>query len=186
MVLMTRHILNIDHQYVTMRSLKNSLSVNECILHMDFSENYLCKYGQEIQQVHFGASHRQVSLHTSVAYVPVPSMMAQVDAPIANTTQMSLCTISNCLRHDPPAIWAHMDPVFPCIKETCPLIDTVHFVSDGPTSQYRSRKNFYLFSTRSFVTYNLKSATWNFTEASHDKSAADGVGASIKRADLTT
>src|SRR5258705_11605576 len=99
---------------------------------------------------------------------------------------MSFCTISNCLRHNPPAIWAHMDPVLRCIKETCPLIDTVHFVSDGPTSQYRSRKNFYLFSTRSFVTYNLKSATWNFTEASHDKSAADGVGASIKRADLTT
>src|SRR5258705_8039511 len=102
MVPMTRHIFNIDYQYETMRSLKNSLSVNECILHMDFSENYLCKYGQEIQQVHFGASHRQVSLHTSVAYVPVPSMMAQVDVPIANTTQMSFCTISNCLRHDPP------------------------------------------------------------------------------------
>ncbi|XP_060603335.1 uncharacterized protein LOC132756317 [Ruditapes philippinarum] len=57
---------------------------------------------------------------------------------------------------------------------------TLHFVSDGPTPQYRSKFNLYLFTTQMFETGYLK-GTWNFLESSHGKGAADGVGAVVKR-----
>lgn len=33
-------------------------------MHVDFSENYICKYASKIQTVHFGASHEHTMLHT--------------------------------------------------------------------------------------------------------------------------
>ena len=64
----TTHTFNIGHQYRTLRSLKEQMSADEVAVHVDFSENYTCRYGAEIQSVHFGGSHRQASLHTGVYY----------------------------------------------------------------------------------------------------------------------
>ncbi len=55
-----------------------------------------------------------------------------------------------------------------------------HFISDGPTTQYRNKQNFYLFSTRIYDK-GFRGGTWNFLEAGHGKGAADGIGAAIKR-----
>lgn len=117
-----RHVFNIQYQYSVLRSLKQDVGENDIILHIDFAENYLCKHASEIQAVHFGDSHKQVSLHTAVAYT-------------ANGI-ISLCSISSSMQHDPPAIWAHISPVL-----TSPSASTLHVVSDGPTTQYRSKIN---------------------------------------------
>ncbi|KAL7857250.1 hypothetical protein SRHO_G00161490 [Serrasalmus rhombeus] len=94
-----RHIFNIKWQYDVYRKIRNNLRSTECLIHIDFSENYSCKYHKEIQSVHFGGSHQQASLHTGVLYV------AGDQAP------QSFCTISPSRRHDPVAIWAHLDPI---------------------------------------------------------------------------
>lgn len=60
------HIYNISHQYKVYKTLKANLQRNEIMLHCDFSENYNCKFHNEIQAVHFGASHSQITLHTSI------------------------------------------------------------------------------------------------------------------------
>ena len=52
--------------------------------------------------------------------------------------------------------------------------------SDGPTTEYRQRKNFFLFCTK-FFDYGFQNGTWNYCEASHGKGAADGVGGVLKR-----
>lgn len=65
------------------------------------------------------------------------------------------------------------------MKNSYPTIDTVHFFSDGPTTQYRQKKNFYLFSQ--IHDYGFIHATWSYFEAAHGKGAADGVGGAIKR-----
>ena len=57
----------------------------------------------------------------------------------------------------------------------------IHFISDGPTTQYRNKNNFYLWG-RTLSEYGFKASTWNFLESSHGKGAADGVGAAVKRA----
>ncbi|XP_076352819.1 uncharacterized protein LOC143248330 [Tachypleus tridentatus] len=58
-------------------------------------------------------------------------------------------------------------------------INKVHFVSDGPTSQYRNRTNSFLLANISF-SLGFECVTWHFTESSHGKGPADGIGASLK------
>ncbi|KAI3375809.1 hypothetical protein L3Q82_004091 [Scortum barcoo] len=42
-----RHLYNIRQQYAFSRALKLNLPANECAVHIDFSENYSCKYSAE-------------------------------------------------------------------------------------------------------------------------------------------
>lgn len=161
-----RHYFNIRHQYQTMRLLKEKMSHEEVMLHVDFSENYNTKYESEIQSMHFGASRRQISLHTGVAYIA--------------DKVYPFCTVSDCLKHGPAAIWAHMEPVIYYIKTIKPL-SAIHFLTDGPTTQYRNKMNFYLWSNKVYD-YGFNYSSWNFLEAAHGKGAADGIGAAIKRA----
>jgi hypothetical protein len=59
---MKRHLFNIRHQYQINRHLRQKMSDTECLLHIDFGENYLGKYSSEIQSIHFGGSHKQITL----------------------------------------------------------------------------------------------------------------------------
>ena len=159
------HAYNIVHQYKELKCLKEKLKANECVVLIDFSENYATKYATEIQSVHFGASRNQVTLHTGVYYTA--------------DDRRSFCTISDNTRHDPAAIWAHMRPVLSVLKNR-DCINTIHFISDSPSTQYRSVKNLYLMRKMIHLEYKFAYATWNFTEASHGKGPADGVGALVK------
>ena len=162
-----KHTFNIVHQHKQYRNLRQNMKENECLIHIDFAENYACKLSDEIQSMHFGASKKQVTLHTGVAYV----------GPNAKAT--SFCTVSDSLQHGPGAIWAHLDPVLDNIQSKHAL-ETVHVFSDGPTTQYRQRGNFFLF-TQNMAKRGILKATWNFFEAGHGKGAPDGVGAAVKR-----
>ena len=163
-----RHLFNIRHQFSKCRELRKDLQKSECIIHIDFSENFSGKYSREIQSVHFGGSHKQVTLHTGMLYV------SGVDEGIA------FCTVSPSRRHDPIAIWAYLEPLFQYMKESHPDIQTIHFFSDGPTTQYRQKGNFYLFSHKVF-SHGYVAASWNFWEASHGKGAPDGVGGGLEK-----
>ncbi|KAF9422926.1 hypothetical protein HW555_001469 [Spodoptera exigua] len=55
-----QHEQNIVHQYKTIKSLKDSLTEKDAIIHMDFSENYTTKCNKEIQSYHFGGSHSEI------------------------------------------------------------------------------------------------------------------------------
>ncbi|WAQ94248.1 hypothetical protein MAR_006719 [Mya arenaria] len=82
-----RHIYNIRHQYHSITSLKENMATNELLIHMDFSENYNCKLDSEIQSMHFGASQRQVSVHTGIIY--------------SKEKIYPFATVSDCLMHSP-------------------------------------------------------------------------------------
>ena len=82
-----RHVYTVRHQFRAYRSLKDSLQSNEAVIHIDFSENYECKCASEIQSAHFGASNRQVTVHTGVMY--------------RSDGHQSFASISESLRHDP-------------------------------------------------------------------------------------
>lgn len=163
-----RHIFNISHQFAFTRALKKELSSHECIIHVDFSENYGCKYSSEVQAVHFGASHHQATLHTGVLY------------PGPNATPVCFCTVSSSRQKGPPAIWEHLRPVLNYIRQEYSAVKVLHFLSDGPCTQYRQRGNFYLFCTELYKR-GFAQGTWNFFEANHGKGAPDGVGGALKR-----
>ena len=165
------HIFNIKWQYRVYRQIRQNQSPSECLIHIDFSENYNCKYAEEIQSVHFGGSHQQASLHTGVLYVMKGGVQQVVP----------FCTISASRQHGPPGIWAHLDPILQLLKDTYPAVKTLHFFSDGPATQYKQKGNFFLLSTEP-LSKGFSVVNWNFFEASHGKGALDGVGGAIKRA----
>lgn len=162
------HTARISHQYRTIQDLRERISAKDMMLHIDFAENYSCKYGREPQSVHFGASREQITLHTGVVYT-------------RNKTK-SFCTISESLKHDSAAIVAHLIPILYKYLEENSKIKNLHFVSDSPTTQYRNKNTFYLLSTYLPKYFEqIESITYNFTEPGHGKSAADGIGSIIKR-----
>lgn len=57
------------HQTQQVRKAKESLKNNELMFRIDFSKNYIAKYEQEVQALHFGTSKRQITLHTGVFYI---------------------------------------------------------------------------------------------------------------------
>ncbi|CAL1287552.1 unnamed protein product [Larinioides sclopetarius] len=96
--------------------------------------------------------------------------------------RQAFCTISSSLRHDPCGVWAHIKSVFDHVLRQNINVKQLHIISDSPTSQYRNKRNFYLF-TKELVKYfpALTSATWNYTESGHGKGAPDGIGSVIKQ-----
>jgi hypothetical protein len=129
-----KHLYNIRHQYQTYKHIKQTMGSNECLVHVDFAENYVGKATGEIQATHFGASKHQITLHTGVYY------FGGEDLP------HTFCSVSDSLQHGPAAIWTHLKPVLDEIQMTNPKIDTLHFFSDGPTTQYRQKGFFFLFT----------------------------------------
>ena len=93
---------------------------------VDFSENYVCKCAEETQNVHFGASKKQLSLHTrAFFYKEIESNEIKC---------VSFCTFSECLRHNAAAVWAHMQPVLKLIKNYIFNFKMINFQSDGPST----------------------------------------------------
>lgn len=162
------HIMNIKHQHESMRSLKEILSEKDLLLHVDFSENYECKYSSEPQSVHFGASRQQITMHTGMIYT--------------QNYKQGFCTVSPSTRHDAEAIIAHLKPVLKHYLQKFPSVQNLYFLSDSPNNQYRNKKMFLFMSKRIPMLFQqINSLSWNYSEAGHGKGAPDGVGGLLKR-----
>lgn len=153
-----KHLYNTEHQYQTMSEIRKNLKENELFIVIDFSENYNCKFSEEIQSVHFGASKKQISLHTGAFFYKEENS--------GEIKCISFCSLSECLRHDASAFWAHVKPVLDFIKVIMPDLKVIHFQSDGPSTQYKNKSNFYLFNYYCNK-LGLQNATWNFTTPGH-------------------
>ena len=91
------------------------------------------------------------------------------------------CTVSENLRHNPSAICVHLDPIMAIVKEKVPSFKTIHFLSDRPTTQYRSKKMFIFMATYLPKALDVDFLHWHYTESGHGKGAPDGVGGCLKR-----
>lgn len=173
MVIFKRHVYNVLHQSEHKTDVKNQLTPRELMLMIDFSENYAAKYESEVQSMHFGASKKQITLHTVVCYYNDGEQILP----------RSFCTVSDHLAHQAHAVWAHLDPVLELLSKDFPQTSNVHIFSDSPSSQYRNRTNLWLlkklFSDRYFPL--LKGVTWNYSEKGHGKGPMDGIGGTLKR-----
>ncbi|MES9884828.1 MAG: hypothetical protein ABW185_28615 [Sedimenticola sp.] len=163
-----RHVYNVRSRFKYFKERKASMQENDVIIHVDYSENYVCKLASEIQSMHFGASKKQITLHTGIFHT------------YANESGNTFCTVSDNLHHGPAAVWAHLNPILCDIKQSNPKVENVEIFSDGPTTQYKQKGNFYLLSTQIFD-MGFSNATWNFFEPGHGKGTPDAVGGSLKR-----
>ncbi|GBN37934.1 hypothetical protein AVEN_109754-1 [Araneus ventricosus] len=139
----------------------------------------------EVQAAHFGASKKQLSLYTGVLYFKENTKDLDENAEADNGTKnLSFCTVSENLDHGAHAVWAHLKPI---LEELVPnnvssKVDSVHFWTDGPSSQYKNRFNFfYLTELLPILCPSIKRSTWNFSAADHGKGPMDGVGGALKR-----
>lgn len=167
-----KHVFHWYHQGKSLKTLKEGLKEKEMLFQVDFSQNYIAKFSTEVQSVHFGASQKQISLHTGARYTK------EGDEVICST----FCTASDNLDHHAHGIWSHMKDILDHAHNQFPNTERVHFFTDSPSSQYRNTTNVFLMTLllpKHFK--NIKSFSWNFTEAGHGKGVMDGVGGSIKR-----
>lgn len=128
------HFFNIETKMKHLRYLKENIRENEALIQVDFYEDYECKLAREIQSMHFGASKKQITLHTGVCYT--------------KNSSETYCAVSNSLEHGPNAVWAYLGPFLDKVMHENKGIDTLHFYSDGATSQYKQKGNFYLVFER--------------------------------------
>ena len=115
---------SIGHQFTCLKTLKDSLTKDQVVVHVDYSENYNCKWSKEVKDTHFGGSHQQVTIHTGVLYC-------------SGGKVESFATLSESLQYDAITTWAHLDPILDYVRASHPAAGRSHFPSDGPTSQYR-------------------------------------------------
>ncbi|GBO02173.1 ERI1 exoribonuclease 3, partial [Araneus ventricosus] len=168
-----QHVNNVNHQHQIINKIKENLQKKEALLHIDFSENFNCKYAEEIQSTHFGSSKKQLSLHTSVLYC---------NQQLENKTKpLCFCTVSENLRHDAAAICIHLKPILQELVVQVPQLETLHILSDGPSTQYKNKKIFYLLGTFIARETGAFRCVWHFSETGHGKGAPDGVGGTLKR-----
>lgn len=160
------------HQFNELHNLKANLKEDDVLIHMDFSENYNLKYAEEVQSFHFGGSRKQISLHTVVVYTKGENGTPKVE---------SFCTLSESLLHNVFAIWAHLQPILDHVSSTTKAMN-IHFLSDGPATQYRNKTMFYFLANKLQEFYtSMKTFTWNYSESGHGKGAPDGIGGTVKR-----
>lgn len=166
----TKHVFSTTSQFKSLKTLKENLQKNEVYLTADFSQSYNCQCGREIQGAHFGASKKLISIHSRGFYFKNEEGKINFE---------SFVVISDDLPHDACAVWALLEPIIGRITELLPSVETIHFQTDGPSTQYKNKTNFYLFH-RFMKELSPKHATWNFTTAGRGKSVADGIGGSVK------
>jgi hypothetical protein len=75
LTILAAHLYRAHHQFQQIRELKNTLTDTDCLLHVDFSENYSTKWASEVQSAHFG-DRPQIVLHQGIAYRKVRHLLS--------------------------------------------------------------------------------------------------------------
>ena len=163
------HCQRIGDIYSNIKILKETLKTNEIVCQLDYSENWAMKYYEEISHAFYNA--QQVSL------LPIVLNYRGDDGELQT---MSYCGISDCTSHSAPTSFAFISAVSTQLRLMFPKVDTIHFISDSPFSQFRNKTIGY-FVAHSERLVKLK-ATWTWLEAGHGKGPCDGVGGALKKA----
>ena len=162
----TTHVCSVQNQTREYRSMIEKCNDSTVIVHLDFSEAWKCKYSSEVQSCHFAQNLPQLNLHTGLHYT--------------KEQKTGFCTVSESKRQDASAIWTHMEPVLTDMHLKFPKVDTIYFWSDGPSKQYKNKKNFSILCSVP-PTLGFKRTTCNFFPTSHGKGAPEGIGGTVKR-----
>ena len=140
---------------------------------MDFAENFVCDYGEEIQGAYYNKD--QVTIHPMVVHY-----RAEADGPLLHTSFAGVCGEKS---HTAGTIFAFMKKLIAPIKVSLPSISTVHYLPDSPTSQYRNRHIINITVHHENI-FGIQ-CSWQYFEAGHVNGPCDGVGGSVKRSAST-
>ena len=173
LVIFRKHQQRVETQNDQFMLLKEQLQPGEATIQVDFAENYVCKFQQEVSGAYYSKS--QVTIHPAVIH-----HRPAENGPLHHTT---VTILSDVTSHKAQTIFAFLKALMEWMKTNLPPITQVHYLSDSPSSQYRNSTIFRI--VHSHKELFQVSATWNYFESGHGKGPCDGVGGSVKRsADL--
>ena len=162
------HVDRMKKQYEQIRHLKQNLPTHHMILQLDFAENYSCRSLEEVQSAYFNQT--SVTLHPIVVYYKDDT---------AELTHKSYIIVSDEMSHKASTVMTFIDDIISELKKLDPLLNTIHYWSDSPSSQYRNKYIFNLIANHHEM-YDIH-AVWNNFESGHGKGPYDGLGGSCKR-----
>ena len=162
------HVDRMYNQFDQVKLLKNKLSVNECTMQIDYSENYSCSQQDEPAQAFYDRC--QVTIHPMVVHFRTNDGVLK---------HKSYVGISPETAHSAPTTLAFLRKVVPLVKQLIPQLSMIHYLSDSPVSQYRNKSICQIVALHSEYFPPIR-ASWDYMESGHGKSACDGVGGAIK------
>ena len=109
------HVECIKIQYKAVKDLKVQLLPIQCIIQMDFAEDYYCQNNDEVQNAYFGAGN--VTIFPAVIYYR--------DAVSAELLVKSIAFISDKGSHDSYAVHAILDKLLSIVKQFMPDLKQV-------------------------------------------------------------
>ncbi|KAK3762158.1 hypothetical protein RRG08_024963 [Elysia crispata] len=167
--LMAKHLKVAHWQRTQYQKLKESLPPNHCILTIDFAENYLCKYQQEVQSAHW--SYRQVTVHPCVFFYRCPKQSCHH---IVTDYKVFL---TDDLKHDAHVVKFILHKCLTYLASK--KIVAVQIFSDGCSSQYKSKLPFLHLQELQIMHPSLKICRHYFG-SNHGKSLCDSSGGTVK------
>ena len=150
------HVKMAQHQHKTVRAQRDNLKPGKEITgQMDFAQNWLVGFGEEVQSAFYAKD--PITVHPVVLHVNIGGVVKV----------FSLCLVTDDRRHDAGAVMAMVDAVVKWVKENLPGVEMIHFWTDSPTSQYRNISIFSLICR--FLERHGIQCTWSYFEAGHGK-----------------
>ena len=164
----TSHAFRAQWQADQMKECIKNLQDCEVVMVMDYSENYSCRYQNEVQSAFW--DQVQVTIH------PVMTYYWKMDRAERVLVKHSIIFISNDTKHDSDAVHVFENRVMQVLEEANVAVHKIHQFTDGCAAQYKGCKAF------SDISHNTITTIRNNFETSHGKSVCDGLGAIVKSA----
>ena len=157
------HASRVTTQYEEIRRLRSRMvPLKECSIQMDYPENYSCCYQADISAMYY--DRNQISIHPMVIH-------CQDGDHLQHLTEEKQHTI--------PTTMAFITALQPWLHQLLPNLQTIHDVTDSPSSQYRNK------TVTALLAYHQElfntSASWQWLETGHGKGPCDGVGGAVKK-----
>ena len=118
---------------------------NECIMQMDFAENFSLIVQDEVQSSYF--SKNQATPHPFVIYVRSLNGNQSPESKCC-------CVISDNLIHNTEAVFSYISKIIPTLKKDYPQVQKFNYFTDGASSQYKNRLKFYITIFKNFFDNN--------------------------------
>ena len=163
------YIYNIFRQYSELKYLKQNVKSNEVILSVDFSQNYNNKQKYEIKSAYFG--HETFTIYTAACY-----SKEFINDQSETDLDSGLNVLNETAYKRNIAIACNLK-LLKVVQPQLKHIKTVHFWSNGCSTQFRSQ---YAFQSLCLYPADIK-FFWNYGEAHDFKGQHDGTGGCIKR-----
>ena len=96
----SRHIFNADWQFDQYKQLRDDLPPKWLLSVVDFSENYICCYQDEISAAYF--QYQQAEIHPTQLFYKCQDPICEEDC--NETVSHSILFVSNNLKHDHHAV----------------------------------------------------------------------------------